>query len=190
MGCRGARVNKLGISNIANSIYSKHVGAMRVHPINDELRRCYQEVNQALPWLTEQGLDLLSAKHLENWNQSLNFWQLQKEDPELLSKITTAAGLKKGSGGVDQFMNVSAQLFFYTNKIRNCRENMIEWGVGDDFPVVWKASFNCCQASMLRHNDIVKLSEFLALPLPECSHLVCQCDVIMLQTKRYDRYRK
>jgi hypothetical protein len=162
---------------------------MRVHPIGDELHRCYQVVNQALPWLTEEGLELLAALHLKYWNQGSRFWQLEKENPHLLARITTPAGAMKGGGAINQVMIVATQLFFYANKNRQCRENMIEWEVGDDFPVVWKAGFDCCHSAMLRHNDVVPVGEFLALPLPDCGLLVCRCDVVMLRSKRYDRFR-
>ena len=162
---------------------------MRVHPIKDELYRCYREVNQALPWLTDEGLEWLAAKHLETWNQAINFWQLKKHSPDLLSKIATPAGVLKGSGAINEIMIIAGQLFQYANKNRLCREKMSDWGVGSDYPVLWKSGFNCCHSAMLRHNDIVPVAEFLALPLPDCGLLVCRCHVVMLQDGRYDRFK-
>lgn len=162
---------------------------MRVHPVGDELHRCYRLVNQALCWLTEDGADWLAVKHLENWNKGIRFWQLEKENSDLISKIATPAGIRKGSGAINELMIVASQLFFHANKHRSCRENILNWGVGEDFPVVWKSGFNCCEAAMRRHNDIIQVAEFLTLPLPECGMLVCRCDVVMLRNKNYDRFR-
>jgi hypothetical protein len=185
----GKGVTRAG-GHIAKSRHLTQSSTMRVHPINDELHICYHLVNQSLPWLTEDGSEWLAAKHLENWNQAINFWQLRKQSPDLLAKIATPAGIVKGGSAINEIMILAAQLFLYANRNRQCRENMIDWGVGDDFPVLWKAGFNCCHAAMLRHNDIVRVAEFLALPLPDCGLLVCRCNVVMLQNKRYDRWRE